>query len=68
MYTKFLHCNEWKHIPILRWTRYLIMTQVINTIRLNEGDDVNPEKKIKDKLIFDTINIIIVYSLKCLYF
>lgn len=35
---------------------------------LNEGDDVNPEKKIKDKLIFNIVNIIIVYSLKCLYF
>lgn len=65
-----LHGNRWKHFPISRWTRYLITTQyiVINKIMLNGGVEVNPEnKKIKDKLIINTIiNIVVVYSLQCL--
>lgn len=37
--------NEWNIFPILRWTRYLITANIINTIIRNEGDNVNPEKK-----------------------
>lgn len=60
MYYNNLHyiftCNEWNIFPILLWTRYLITANIINTIIRNEGDNVNPEKKIKDKLIFNIIN------------